>query len=221
MKNPQKICFISPEVSPFVKESPISEVANALPIALKELGHDVRVMMPNYKFVNERKYVLRDVIRLKDMAVQLGDREIKVSAKSAFLPDSKVQIYFLDNKAYFGREGLYADPKTGKPYPDNDERFAAFCLGCIQTLRMLHWQPDVIHCFNWPTGLMPLVLKLLGDEDNFFQKTKVAFTVSDFTAQGNFPAETLQKIGLAEKISASDPSVALDGHVSFLKAGLA
>ena len=220
MRNSLKICFIAPEVSPFVKGGPLAEIAGTLPIALKEMGHDVRVIMPNYKAVNERKYVLRDVIRLKDMDVQLGSQTIKVSAKSAFLPDSKVQIYFIDHKGYFGREGLYRDPKSGKEYPDNDERFAAFCLGCVQTLRVLHWQPDVIHCFEWPTGFFPLIFKTLFQADEFFQKTHIAFSFDDFENLALFPQETLQKIGIERLPNGELSGIITQNKISLLKAGI-
>ena len=121
MKKMVKIFYIAPEVAPFVKTYQIADVTGAFPKALKEMGHDIRVMMPNYKRINARKYVLRDVIRLKDMIVPFGDGEIHVSAKSAFLPNSKVQIYFLDNRDYFGRDGIYSDPQKKVAYKDNDE----------------------------------------------------------------------------------------------------
>ncbi len=220
MKNPLSICFVSPQIAPFVQKSELAEVAAQLPIALKEMGHDVRVMMPNYKSVNERKYVLRDVIRLRDMSVQLGEQEIKVSAKSSFLPDSKVQVYFLDNKDYFGRPDIYVDPATGKPFPDNDERFAAFCLGCLQTLRVLHWQPDIIHCFDWPAGLLPIYLKTVFADEAFFAKTKFVFTFSRYSSYAEFSAESPAKIGLPQNLAETAPELFANGKFNVFNAGI-
>ncbi len=220
MRNPLSICFVSPQIAPFVQQSEMAEIAAQLPIALKEIGHDVRVMMPNYKSVNERKYVLRDVIRLRDMSTNLGDQEIKISAKSSFLPDSKVQVYFLDNKSYFGRPDIYIDPATGKPFSDNDERFAAFCLGCLQTLRVLHWQPDIIHCFDWPAGLLPLYLKTVFADEEFFAKTKFVFTFNRYSPLAEFSAETPKKIGLPEDLAEKSPELFANGKFNALKAGI-
>ncbi|MBC6952508.1 glycogen synthase GlgA, partial [candidate division KSB1 bacterium] len=110
MKNKFKIFYVASEVTPFAGKGPLAETASALPKALKEMDHDIRVMMPNYRSVNERKYVLRDVIRLKDMSIKLAQEAFIANGKSAFLPDAKVQIYFFDHKPFFDRLGLYADP---------------------------------------------------------------------------------------------------------------
>ena len=105
MKNKLNIFCVSSEVSPFTYPGGLGDVSGALPKYLKNLGHDIRVMMPNYKMVNERKYVLRDVIRLRGLKIQLGQETLEANAKSAFIPESKVQIYFLDNKHFFDRNG--------------------------------------------------------------------------------------------------------------------
>ena len=102
------------EVAPFAKTGGLADVGSALPKALKDQGHDIRVIMPQYRVINERKYVLRDVIRLQDIPVQLGKKDIQVNVKAAFIPNSKVQVYFIDYRPFFFREGLYVDPKTGK-----------------------------------------------------------------------------------------------------------
>ena len=119
MKNKFKIFFVSPEVSPFAKTGGLAEVSGALPKVLKERGHDVRMMMPNYRAVNERKFTLRDVIRLKDMAVPVGGQLVKASGKSSFLPDSKVQIYLLYHKQFFDRDGnlAYRKAQIHSPVP--------------------------------------------------------------------------------------------------------
>ena len=99
---------------PFAGNGNLAGTSGALPKALKDFGHDIRVMMPNYNCVNERKYILRDVIRLKDMPVNYSNEELLANGKSAFLPGSKVQVYFLDYKPYFDRQGLYENAKSKK-----------------------------------------------------------------------------------------------------------
>jgi len=196
MKNKFKILFVSPEVAPFAHTGEVGEVSGALPKYLKNLGHDIRVMMPNYKTINERKYVLRDVIRLQSLEVMLGDRQLSANGKSAFIPDSKVQIYFLDNKDYFDRNGLYADEKTGHEFKDNAERFLFFCKGCLETLKLLYWQPDIIHCNDWQTAFIPVLLKTEYQKDDFFKNTRTLLSIHDFKNQAVFNASLLENTGI-------------------------
>jgi len=183
MKNKFKILYVSSEVSPFAGVGNLAEVAGTLPKYLKNLGHDVRVMMPNYKSINERKYVLRDVIRLKGLKISISGKTLQANGKSAFLPNSKVQIYFLDNKELFQRDGLYG-AKPDILFDDNAERFLFFSLGCLETLKLLYWQPDIIHCNDWQTALIPALLKKHYLKDQFFQNTKTVFSLCS-TARGN------------------------------------
>lgn len=219
MKKMLKIFYISPEVFPFTPLTPCAKVAGGLPIALKDLGHDIRVMMPNYKCINARKYVLRDVIRLKDMKVSLGGETIEVSAKSAFLPNSKVQIYFLDKRELFARDGLYADPKLGKPFADNMERFMIFCLGCIETLRMLHWQPDVIHCNDWPTAFFTVYFQHIIKQEPLFKKTKIVHSLFDFQSEARVSQSLFQKAGMVNAMEMLAP-YAQNGEIDVLRAAM-
>jgi starch synthase len=219
MKNKLKIFFVSPEVSPFAKTGGLADVSAALPKVLKERGHDVRVMMPNYRAVNERKYTLRDVIRLKDMAIPVGGQMVKASAKSAFLPDSKVQIYLLYHKQYFDRDGLYQN-SAGDDYADNAERFIFFCRGCLETLKLLQWQPDVIHCNDWQTALIPVYLKAIYQDDPFFKDLPVLLSVHNLAYQGIFDAAVVQKTGLPQDMFYPGSILEFYGKLNFLKAGL-
>jgi starch synthase len=219
MKNKFKIFYVSSEVLPFVKTGGLAEVSGALPKALKELGHDIRVMMPNYRVVNERKYTLRDVIRLKDMDVEMRGKMVKANGKSAFLPDSKVQIYLLNFKQYFDRDGLYQD-SAGRDYPDNAERFSFFCRGCLETLKLLQWQPDIIHCHDWQTALIPVYLKTILKDDPFFKGTAVLLTVHNLACQGVFDPSIVEVAGLPPDMFHPGSILELQGKVNFLKAGL-
>jgi starch synthase len=219
MKNKFKIFFVSPEVSPFAKTGGLAEVSGALPKVLKERGHDVRMMMPNYRAVNERKFTLRDVIRLKDMAVPVGEQNVKANGKSSFLPDSKVQIYLLYHKQFFDRDGLYQNT-AGQNYADNAERFIFFCRGCLETLKLLQWQPDLIHCNDWQTALIPVYLKTLYKDDPFFQNIPVLLSIYNLTDQGIFDASVVQKAGLPQELFYPDSRLEFYGKFNFLKAGL-
>lgn len=201
MRNKFKILFVSPEVAPFAHTYEVGEFSGALPKYLKNLGHDIRVMMPNYKTIKERKYVLRDVIRLQGLEVKLGEQVLSANGKSAFIPDSKVQIYFLDNKEYFDRNGVYVDDKTGAEFKDNAERFLFFCKGCLETLKLLYWQPDIIHCNDWQTAFIPVLLKTVYKNDDFFKDIRTLLSVHDFEKRKVSSMSFLKKSGIAEALN--------------------
>lgn len=219
MKNPLRILYVSPEVSPFVMTTDLADFAGSLPKYLKNLGHDIRVMMPNYKYVNERKYVLRDVIRLHGLNIKMGDEVLAANGKSAFIPGSKVQVYFLDNKMLFERDGLYLDRSTGQLYEDNTKRFVFFAIACLETLKLLHWQPDIIHCNDWQTGLIPMLLKSLYNKDPFFKNSKTLFSLYDGESQSMFDASVIQLAG-AEESFLQTSRCAANGQISGMCAGV-
>ena len=220
MAVPLKIFFVSPEISPFAKTGGLADIASALPKEIKNAGHDIRLFMPQYTVVNDRKFVLREVIRLKKLDIPFGDTRIHVNIKSSFLPDTKIQVYFLDYPPYFNREEFYVDPKTNRDYADNAERFALFCRSAIETLKRLHWHPDVIHCNDWQTGFIPVFLKTLYKDDDSFKNTKTLFTIHNLAYQGIFPVSKLKMTGLPDTLFTVGNTLEYYGKVSFLKAGI-
>ena len=157
-----KVLFVTSEVVPFIKTGGLADVSAALPQMLVELGHEVRIVVPKYGAVDDRKYKIHEVVRLKDIKIKIGEKDVIFSLKSCFLPGQRVrvQIYFLDNEEYFkSRSSLYTDPLTGKDYPDNDERFTLLSKSVFELISKLGWEPDIIHCNDWQTGLIPAYLK--------------------------------------------------------------
>jgi len=215
-----KICYVSSEVVPFAKTGGLADVAGALPIAQKEMGHDVRLMMPNYKSINERKFVLREVIRLKEVEVELNDQLKIANGKTAFLPNSKVHVYFLSVPEYFDRKDLYINSKTNQDFPDNAERFAFFSMSVLKTLELLHWQPDIIHCNEWQTALIPYYLKTFFKGDPFFKNTRTLLSLHNLAFQGIFPLEKAEKIGIANEYCLPGKEFEFYGKLNFLKGGI-
>lgn len=212
--------MVYPEVAPFVQTGDIAEVGSELPRALKEMGHDVRLITPQYRSINERKYILRDVIRLQNITVPLGERQVKINVKSAFMPDSRVQVYFIAYNPYFHRKGIYRHPESGELYDDNDKRFILFSRGVLETLKKLQWQPDVIHCNGWQSGLVPLFLKLSYLDDSFFKDIACLFTIFDADEAGRFSPECIHSMSLGESGAEAEKLVCNDSF-SFLHAGIA
>ncbi len=215
------ILFVSSEVDPFAKTGGLADVSSTLPKAIKELGHEIRIMMPRYRFISERKFRLHDIIRLKDIPVPVGSVAHAANVKSSFITNQKekIQVYFLDNETYFGRDGLYQSPKGKEDYKDNDERFIFFCRGVLETLKRLGWQPDIIHCNDWQTGLIPAYLKTIYADDPFFKSVKTVFTIHNMAYQGGFSGDSFQKSGLPIETFRSD-GVEAYGKFNFLKTAL-
>src|SRR4030042_6551597 len=190
MPSKYKILFITSEVVPFIKTGGLADVSSALPQKLQELGHQVRIVVPKYGAIDERKYKIHEVVRLKDLTVKIGEKEVIFSLRSSFLigPKTRVQIYFLDNSEFYGsRHSLYNDPLSGDDYPDNDERFILLSRAVFELITKLGWVPDVIHCNDWQCGLIPAYLKTMPKKDPLFKRIKSLFTIHNLTFQGVFP----------------------------------
>jgi starch synthase len=217
-----KILFVTPEVVPFVKTGGLADVSAALPQMLTELGHEVRIVVPKYGAVDDRKFKIHEVVRLKDLHLQIGDKDVVFSLKSCFLPGQKirVQIYFLDNFEYFGsRNSLYVDPMTGQDYPDNDERFILLARSVFELISKLGWIPDIIHCNDWQTGFIPAYLKTLFKGVETFSTFKTVFTVHNLAYQGQFPKSVFFKTGFPEELN-SEKGIEIYNKINFMKSGL-
>ncbi len=217
-----KILFVTSEVYPFMKTGGLADVSSALPQKLQELGHQVRIVVPKYGAIDERKFKIHEVVRLKDLPLQIGDKETIFSLRSSFLIGQKtrVQIYFLDNQDYFGgRHSLYADPLTGEEYKDNDERFILLARSVFELIQKLGWIPDIIHLNDWQCGLIPAYLRTMYAKDPLLSKIKTLFTIHNISFQGTFPKSTFEKTGLPKELN-SEKGMLLKGEVNYLKTGL-
>ncbi len=215
-----KVLYLASEVAPFSKAGGLADVTGALPKWLKNLNQEVRMMIPKYKFINERKYVLREVIRLKEIPVLINGVEKIANVKSAFLPDSKVQIYFIEVEDFFNRPGIYSDPKTQKPYEDNAERFAFFSKAALETLKILSWQPNVIHCNDWQTAFAPVYLKTVYQNDPFFKGVKSVFTIHNLSDQGEFDTNVAENIDFDKSQTAENGMFNKDGKLNLTKGAI-
>ena len=217
-----KILFVTSEVVPFVKTGGLADVSAALPQMLSELGHEIRIVVPKYGAVDDRKFKIHEVVRLKDLVVKIGNKDVMFSLKSCFLPGQKVrvQIYFLDNQEYFGsRNSLYSDPMTGKDYPDNDERFTLLSRAVFELIIKLGWIPDIIHCNDWQCGLIPAYLKTVYKDEENFDQFKTLFTIHNLAYQGVFNSTSFKLTGLPENLN-TNKGILNNGNLNFMKSGL-
>lgn len=217
-----KILFVTSEVVPFIKTGGLADVSSALPQKLQELGHQVRIVVPKYGAIDERKFKIHEVVRLKDLTTEVGDKEVTFSLRSSFLVGKKtrVQIYFLDNEEYFGsRHSLYSDPLTGDDFDDNDERFILLAKSVFELINKLGWVPDIIHCNDWQCGLIPAYLKNTYNEEENLKDVKTLFTIHNLSYQGVFPAASFEKTGLPKTLK-NDKGIMQNGNLNYMKSAL-
>ena len=189
-------------MEPFASVSNLANLSVDIPLGLQEKGNDVRCLMPKYGFISERKYILREVIRLKEIFFDYDDNDYECSAKSAFLPKSRLQVYFLENEEMFGDlNNLLFKSKNGRFLSDNDIRFAFYSLAAIKMLPNLFWFPNVIVCNGWTSALVPFLIKKLAVDDKELSKIKTIYLTSSLNKDvifdhSNLPfnSETLKEL---------------------------
>lgn len=215
------ILFCTSEVTPYSKTGGLADVSNSLPQELNALGHAVRIITPKYGSLDERKLRIYEIKRLTGIEVPVGDRIAICNIKSSFIvsPKGKVQVFLIENDEFFGQSSPYLDPKTGKDYSNNDERFIFYNRAVVQVLGLLGWQPDIIHCNDWQTGLIPAYIKTIHSKDPLLNSVKSAFTIHNLAFQGLFPHKSFLKTGLPLNIYNED-GVEYYNQFSFLKTGL-
>lgn len=192
-----RIALVAAEVFPFAKTGGLADVCGSLPIALEKLGHEVVVIMPHYRCVGAQK--------------AFNER-----ARTATV-GRNVRVFFLVNKELFNRAGLYGT-KAGD-YADNLDRFAFFCRQAMSFLKELGTPFDIIHCHEWQTGLIPVLLKENYRDDPFFNKTRAVFTIHNLAYQGLFPGEQFDKLGVDRRLF-NDRQMEFYGKVNLMKAGI-
>jgi starch synthase len=189
-----KVLYVSGEVSPFVRISPLADFMASFPQAIEEEGFEARIMMPKYGTINDRKFRLHDVLRLSDIEVDLKEKVDLLHVKVTALPSSKIQTYFLYNEKYFKRNGLFTDINNGSDLKGSTDKVVFFNVGVLETLQRLGWKPDIIHCHDWHAGLIPLLLKTVYADHEFFKDIKTVFTIHNIYRQGILPFNAFQKL---------------------------
>ncbi|MBI4550763.1 MAG: glycogen synthase, partial [Candidatus Latescibacteria bacterium] len=215
-----RITFLSPEVVPFAKTGGLADVAGALPKALAGLGLHVDVIMPKYGTIDTAKFGLTRVASPASFSVPVGSRTETASVWTAVLPGASVRVYFIEHAGYFDRAGLYVDPATGKDYPDNAARFIFFARAALGLIPALDLRPDVIHCNDYQTGLVPAYLKLRDQDDPALAHVATLYSIHNLSYQGLYPPETMPRIGLGDGLFYPMSPFEFWGRVNFMKAGL-
>lgn len=209
-----KILQVASECVPFAKTGGLADVVGALPSALKKKRHDVRIVLPKYAKIDVAEFGLKPIPG--HFFIPLGDR-FEIASLWEGKTKSGVPVYFLENEKYFGREELYRTQEAD--YEDNDERFIFFSRAALEAAKFLDFKPDIVHCHDWQTGLIPVYLKTLYKIDAFYHRTASVFTIHNMAYQGIFSKETLFLAGLGWHEFTTDKLEYYD-KINFLKAGI-
>ena len=207
-----RIVFVASEGVPYSKTGGLADVVGALPKALAGLGFDVEVLLPRYRMTKPG----RAIPSMQSVTLPLASGYRYASIQEGGEAHG-VHAYLVDLPSYFNREGLYQE--KGQDYPDNAERFAAFSLAALEFVKRAATPPDILHCHDWQTALVPIYLRNLYAEDGFLSRTSVVFTVHNLGYQGLFPPHILPHISLHAGLFTID-ALEYYGKVNFLKGGI-
>ena len=208
------VAYVTSEIAPFAKTGGLADVSAALPSFLHRAGHDVRVFTPLYSAIDVDRYDFEPVPAATDVPVKAGGRTLAFSAYRAHLPDTEVPVFFIHCPALYDRSGLYTSD------PDEPLRFALLSRAAIECCQRLGWGPEIFHCHDWQTALVPLYLKTLYSWDRLFRATRSVLTIHNLGYQGIAPAAVLDDLGLDSCREYLDQEDLKKGRIGLLKTGL-
>ncbi len=188
----KRILFVTQEMEPYTVADEISKLIRKLPQYTQEKGFEIRVLMPKFGTINERRHRLHEVVRLSGMNIIVDDDDFPLIIKVASLPGARMQVYFLDNEEFFKRKFIFKDDK-GVPFDDNSDRMVFFCKGVMETVKKFGWAPDIIHCHGWMTGLVPLYFKTVYKDEPIFQNAKIITSIYNKVPGNSFTEQFLEK----------------------------
>ncbi|MEE9437927.1 MAG: glycogen/starch synthase [Saprospiraceae bacterium] len=187
----KRVLFVTQEMKPYTTLSEMSELVRKLPQLVQEQGYEIRVLMPKYGTINERRHRLHEVVRLSGMNIIVDDEDYPLIIKVASLPGARMQVYFLDNEEFFKRKMIFED-EEGKPFEDNQDRMVFFCKGVMEIVKKFGWAPDIIHCHGPLTSLIPLFQKKVYNTDPIFEHAKVIYSAYDNELEDSFTDRFLE-----------------------------
>ncbi len=202
---PLKVLVVSSEAAPFAKSGGLGDVVGSLPRILKDRGADIRVVIPKYRSIKNEHFI--GINYLGSFETILSWRK---QPAGILLKDDGIKTYFVENDYYFGREGYYG-------YGDDNERFAFFCKAVLEMLRFIDFYPDIIHCNDWQTGPICMLLKEIYGKFTSYKNIKSLYTIHNLQYQGTFSRETMEMLGIPDYCYGN---MEFYGQVSFMKSGL-
>jgi len=208
---PLKLYYLSAEVAPFSETYELASFSRKITSKLHDKTDvDIRVSQPKYGYVSERKYILREVIRLKDIPVVFNEEQHIINMKSCFIPETRVQVYFMENNPlYKSLPDLIYKARNGRVFSDIDERFAFFSMAAIDTLTSLFWAPDVFICNDWQTSFIPTLLREQFKQEEFYSNMKSVYLIHSVNNYRKYSRSTYDMLG----ITPNESGKLVDNHI--------
>ncbi len=189
----KRVLYVAQEIMPYLPESSMSKIGRFLPQKIQEKGKEIRVFMPRYGLVNERRNQLHEVIRLSGMNLIINDIDYPLIIKVASIQQARMQVYFIENEDFFHRKFLFRDSDE-KFFEDNDDRTIFFAKGVLETVKKLGWAPDIIHAHGWFAGVLPLLVKTAYKDNPIFTEAKIIVSLYDDSFEEKFRGDFPEKI---------------------------
>jgi len=210
-----KVAFVTPELHSLVRRTNLAEIAEFLPRTLHQMGTDARVFLPYTEDIDASR--ITGLEPRGEVEVRDGEGKARLVIHQGAL--DTLPVVLVDHPKFFRRRHPYGD--SNGPYADNWRRYAVFCRGVLEALEVVDFPPDVLHCFDWTTGLIPLLqrLEFAGRDDHPAAHAGTFFAIHNLAMQGAFEREILPKIGLPHRMFQAIEGVELGGRVNYLKAG--
>ena len=213
-KDSLKICLASSELTPLAKTGGLADVATALSVFLDQQGHDIRVLIPLYSSIDKSALNITPVKFLQDLPIQLGSHQLHFSIDTTLLPGSDLRIYLLRCPELYQRPGIYTNGQ------DEHLRFILLSRAAIEMCQHMGFAPDIFHCHDWHTSLVPLYLKTRYAWDDLFRNTRSVLTIHNIGYQGIFGAGILPDLGLQDENGMLHQQDLAAGRINFLKTGV-
>ena len=214
----KRVLIIANELSPYLECTDFAQILNKLAIKTFDAGIEVRVIMPRFGTINERRHKLHEVVRLSGINIIIDKDDYPLIIKVASLPNARLQVYFMDNEDYFKRKHVFNDA-DGNFYEDNADRAVFFCKSALEIVKKFGWPPHVIHCHGWMTSLVPLYLKTVYKKEPVFSQSKVIYTAQADQFKGKLAPSFIQKALIPGDIKEKDLEVFKEGTATALTLG--
>ncbi|MFL9844221.1 glycogen/starch synthase [Flavobacterium rhizosphaerae] len=216
----KRILYVSSEVVPYLAENEVSLMSYDVPKMINDQGGQIRIFMPRYGNINERRHQLHEVIRLSGMNLVVNDMDMPLIIKVASIPKERIQVYFIDNDEYFKRKATFTD-EEGNLFDDNDERAIFFTKGVVETVKKLNWVPDIIHVQGWMAAMLPVYMKHFYKDEALFADTKIVTSVYNQGYEGQLDENMLGKV-LFDDIPEEDVKLLAEAtYINLMKTSVA
>ncbi len=214
----KRVLIVANELSPYIEFTDFAHILNKLAVKTFDSGLEVRVIMPRFGLINERRHRLHEVVRLSGINVIIDKDDYPLIIKVASLPSARLQVYFMDNEDYFKRKNVFTDDND-KFFDDNAERMIFFCKSALETVKKFGWPPHVIHCHGWMTSLIPAYLKTAYKKEPVFGYSKVIYTAQNDQFSDKLNPNFIKKAIVSNEIKEKDLDAYKEGNNTALTLG--